>query len=380
MNAGSAGQRRRLPVWIVWSAGGLGLLGTVALVLWLQLPRWAPEWVIRNSPFVDPVLRAFASQPGLPRLEPHSELEWAFFNRAQSWNEDAVPALLRATDTWDVEHRAAALYALASLGSHRIPLTDGDVDRFACLAAEGQEARQRVWALTILHARREPGVAALRRTATGDPDRWVRYAALVGLDPRADPRDGQVLIDRLRVETDPELLTSSIEAVGRFRLIEALPALGELAQRSAGLSGTLALRTAYEISPSASVGVLLAGLTSPQPNARVIAVMRLGELRAPRAVDPMLAMLTGSDEQLTGLALIALCRIGDPAVIEPVLARLDGHLAEFAGLRYREHERQRVPDSVRMAEDFDYQALLDLVDGLPMTAPQRARWQAMRAR
>jgi HEAT repeat protein len=401
--AGTTAQRR-VPALILWLLVALCVPAVAALVLWIQLPRW----VLWNSPFVDPVLRAVVADgaPGGPVT--FTAMDFEFMAFAQSWDPQVAPALVRALEVEDPQYRAAALCALANLrrGS---PFTPDMVERIARLATVGQEPRLRVWALRALHDQRSPALAALRRAAMGDPDQELRAAALADLDPGPDPRDldpllaalgdpvpelrhGAVarvvkkvehrvaipaLIRQLQGETDASVIGICMTALGELRAVDAVPVLGALALRPDGKSGAMALRTAFAISPVAATDALLAALAGPQRAAQRVAAMKLGELREPRAVAPLIALVAEPDVNLAGLAIIALGRIGDAAAIEPVLARLT-ELGEFAEARHREHELSHIPDSVRLSEDFDFATMLAAVDGLPLSPEQHARWEAIR--
>ena len=78
--------RSLLVRWLLSSGLGLSALSITALVLWTWLPGWAPEWVARHSPWVEPVVRAdvaFRYGGGLLQM------------RMDEWKESAVPGLPR---------------------------------------------------------------------------------------------------------------------------------------------------------------------------------------------------------------------------------------------------------------------------------------------
>ena len=109
--------------------GGVGLLMLVMLVSivsWLNLPRWAPDWVIEHSPFFDPVVRAFANtrQPldGTPESEdgfplPSCSVD-ARWERISRWSADEIPFLEHCLSNRD---RAIRLEALHLLWGHGRP-------------------------------------------------------------------------------------------------------------------------------------------------------------------------------------------------------------------------------------------------------------------
>ncbi len=86
-----------------------GLLA-VAAVLWTFLPRWAPVWVERRSPWLEPVLRAAAV-----RSETTHELgDDIIWPRLSHWPDPITPTLIRALDHPDLRVRVIAARCLAS--------------------------------------------------------------------------------------------------------------------------------------------------------------------------------------------------------------------------------------------------------------------------
>lgn len=118
-------QARRIAVWLWLSAVGGGLLlVVVGMVLWMFLPRWAPDWVIDHCPFVEPVVRAWAHVDPAPVGTPESE--GGFPGRIEDYSAysldrfgvAAVPILLRLLDDTDPQVR---IYALRYLTPHSLP-------------------------------------------------------------------------------------------------------------------------------------------------------------------------------------------------------------------------------------------------------------------
>jgi hypothetical protein len=79
------------------------LLGSAAAIAWLGLPRWAPEWVLRSSPFVMPAAHAAVAAHDAP----------AFEARIAAWGAEAVPGLCRCLRHRQVEVRRMAAQAAA---------------------------------------------------------------------------------------------------------------------------------------------------------------------------------------------------------------------------------------------------------------------------
>lgn len=265
--------RRRSVAWILWSVVGICVCSTIALVLWLFLPRWSPGIVVRWSPWVDPALRAVVDG-GLRGS--------AFFERVRAWGRDYLPACAVALrdPRWEVRH--AAVVALRTLDEevrddlviflptaladrdHRVqaaaidvaaglwgkiegrrsrlpdllvPLLadQSEVTRAAVVAALAGHARYRpldddeiaviaarfadprpavrtsvIAALAIEH--RPSSTAALAHAAT-DPDAGVRRAAVLALCSIEDDHVVHHLARLLAAGPDPEVRTMLVQAM-----------------------------------------------------------------------------------------------------------------------------------------------------------------------
>lgn len=116
------------------------LLGSAVIAAWLGLPRWAPEWVVRESPFVMPAARAAVA--GRQSAE--------FAARVAAWGAEAVPGLCRCLRHRQVEVRRLAAEVAAQLAER------GNLDtrlRTALLrAADDDDGRVSASARRALHA------------------------------------------------------------------------------------------------------------------------------------------------------------------------------------------------------------------------------------
>src|SRR5690242_5695369 len=92
--------RRRMVRWVLWSTGVFCALIATVLVLWIWLPRWAPEWVIERSPFVTPVIRAVLVDTEARTDENFSfRHENGFRRRMRDWGPGVIPSLVRGLES-----------------------------------------------------------------------------------------------------------------------------------------------------------------------------------------------------------------------------------------------------------------------------------------
>ncbi len=128
LNTGTQGDgmvlARRTVVWLWLTAvGGVLAVMLAGMITWYQLPRWAPEWVIEHSPFVEPYVRAIAHSSPTPTGTPEArglagaEFDihdcYAEMDRMKAWGTAAVPVLERCLDQSD---RALRIHAFRLLG------------------------------------------------------------------------------------------------------------------------------------------------------------------------------------------------------------------------------------------------------------------------
>jgi hypothetical protein len=84
------------------------VLTVLAAACWLWLPRLAPLFVIRNSPWIELVMRASAASNGFGGARYANHPAW---ERIRYWKGDAVPGLLRCLRDSDPDVRMWAAFS-----------------------------------------------------------------------------------------------------------------------------------------------------------------------------------------------------------------------------------------------------------------------------
>lgn len=209
--------RRRL-VWAWLSVIAIVLLACLGAFAWYVLPRVAPGWVVRNSPFVEPLVRAMAlksdlsgtpeSRGGWPS-EVAADYGWADAKRRfNSWGAKAIPELRRCLNDRDIAVRSVALIGLLNVEG----LNETDIRAFT--RDSNPWLRLLAWELLqdafgddrVLLS--EVGVYLL-----DDPDRYIRSAVAESfLIPPREFRDSdvtqayEILVRHIRSSSAPTLL------------------------------------------------------------------------------------------------------------------------------------------------------------------------------
>ena len=169
-------QRSLLVRWLLVGGAGLSGLLALALVLWIWLPGWAPQWVAEHSPWVEPVVRAdVLGGYGGALLS----------TRMDDWRESGVPALVDCLTHRDARIRHCAASAIGTYASSR------------------------------------PSQHATLATALDDPDEEVRRAAIECLGTSKNPAALITLLARLPAQRG-DLRHHLAEAIGKAWRLEAL--------------------------------------------------------------------------------------------------------------------------------------------------------------
>jgi hypothetical protein len=84
------------------------LAGSLGLTLWLELPAWAPGFVLRTSPFVLPAARAAVAGHDAQ----------GFARRVDGWGTGAVPGLCNCLRHHQVLVRRLAAQVIAAMAAH----------------------------------------------------------------------------------------------------------------------------------------------------------------------------------------------------------------------------------------------------------------------
>jgi hypothetical protein len=185
---------RRTMVWLWLTAVGCGfvlLMGCV--VAWVYLPKWAPEWVLDHSPFIDPVMRAMMVLDPPPSGAPESAI--------------APPFVLDRLVSQEQEERGERLQQLSA---QAIPHLE------ACLA--GTDQAMRLQALEMLSWHDLPRPAAIT-TLLHDPNPWIRLRAWSICTYRHPGVDQDELTATLAMLSDPD---AEIRAQSREHLAGAV--------------------------------------------------------------------------------------------------------------------------------------------------------------
>jgi hypothetical protein len=167
----------------------MGVLGMATLACWVFLPKWAPAWVIDNSPWIEPVVRAYAHLQRTTPDGPTVEQGWPspIEGRQRAHFDD---------DTWYLTHRAEK--RLVQWGVAAIPTLT------RCLWASDDNVRitaaEFLWRLSIVES-------ALVGDWVRDPNPWIRLRAWevlteFGSGDHARPEVAGVLQSRLPLLID----------------------------------------------------------------------------------------------------------------------------------------------------------------------------------
>jgi HEAT repeat protein len=147
----------------------------------------------------------------------------------------------------------------------------------------------------------EPLIAVLK-----DPDRNVRYHAIMALEMIGDTRAVYPLIAALR-DTEYEVrkkVTITLGKMGDTRAVEPL----------------------------------IAALRDSSDYDRQDAAIALGEMGDSKAVEPLIAALSDPDYKVRQSAIIALGKIRDSKAVEPLIAALEKYPADYDGhIFYYDH-------------------------------------------
>jgi HEAT repeat protein len=236
----------------------------------------------------------------------------------------AVPALLEATQTPDVDLRKLVVDALAGIGDPRA------LGRLEALLYD-PDPNVRGAAADALGTLGRPGCApALLRASVSDPERLVQLSALRALARLHVPVSPEALrplladallrpgvFSALAHSGDREgAITCLVEGLGcgsRIGSEAAMEALLEVASRSTPqqVEGLVARIEAAASAAPAWVESAIARLATAALPARLVLVAFLGLLRRPESVLPLLQ--AGRDEAVTEVVVAALERFGEVA-------------------------------------------------------------------
>ncbi len=124
------------------------LAGSLGLTLWLELPAWAPGFVLRSSPFVLPAARA-----AVAGHDPQG-----FARRVSGWGADAVPGLCSCLRHRQAPVRRLAAQVIAAMAAHGA--LDARLIPFLSAACDDDDKGVVRWARRALHRDGLPSAAA----------------------------------------------------------------------------------------------------------------------------------------------------------------------------------------------------------------------------
>jgi hypothetical protein len=335
---------RRATPWILWSVAGGCVIGGTAAVLWCWLPRWAPEWVVRHSPCVAPVLRAaggtFLTDQGSSQV-----MTTDFVARVKAWGPAIAPRLATDLVADDAPTRRGAMVACNIL-------------------------------IGAGHLHGDAGLASALIRALDDDTPRVRGLAAYCLDNLREPRSIVPLITRLSAEPDADAATLMCVSLGHFRDQRALGVMDRILGGRPMNPGQVSLIVqtlcaVAEFDRELAVPRLIRALGHGHPNARVTAVVLLGRLEEPRALAPLLERLSDPHFTVVQQAVLALVALRDRRVTEPVLTALEATWG---------HDVQNDTSDLSWEYRVDYRKHVQAIDRLEFTPEQRKRWDALRQR
>lgn len=395
--------------WILWSSGGLSVLGAAFVILWIWLPRWAPEWVVKYSPWVDPVLRAMAGR--VTASHPPVDLVGDFMARVETWGSSAHSSYSAGMESPDPRHRMISAGAFGVMRSSRSPLPDDAREKLCDLAFADDHLGVRKYAFFALRYEKSPRVSEVRAQGIMDREEHVRRAVVHGLDPRTSERDWQTLSSALS-DPDGEVRRLAVGRVRDFGERRAVPRLLEMTREEKGDVILEVLRALAELQPTAAIPLLkrllidrqsnyhaeaifrvltqidptegfnakVESLRSDQMELRAYSAWELGTLGDPKAIAPLVAQLHDPEPLVVGYVINALVKLKATDAMEVVVERLE---VTWRVLSELEEQRLGDPTSVTPMISGHFirvhvKELLHDVAAMPLTPPLRERLARLR--
>ncbi|MDI1429114.1 HEAT repeat domain-containing protein [Polyangium sorediatum] len=208
----------------------------------------------------------------------------------------ALPVFLDALGDADARVREVAIAGLPYLDA------PSALDALVALAS-GTDARARAAAVRALgQSTAAPRVVACLVDALGDADAWVRYFACKSLGRLGDEASAPRIAARLDDEAG-HVRVGAVEALAHLRGEVAVAALQKAAEerdpdvQRAALIG-LGLTGRPELIPH-----LLAGLASPDPATRIVAVSAIAGLPSPEVLPALVRAAGDNDESVAATAM-----------------------------------------------------------------------------
>jgi HEAT repeat protein len=147
-------------------------------------------------------------------------------------------------------------------------------------------------------------------------------------------KDVRGLIKALRDEKDSFWAASALSRIG-ISSVEPLIAVLKDPDRNVRYHAIMALEM---IGDTRAVYPLIAALRDPDYEVRKKVTITLGKMGDTRAVEPLIAALSDPDHKVRQSAIIALGKIGDSKAVEPLIAALEKYPADYDGhIFYYDH-------------------------------------------
>lgn len=319
MNA--ARPRRLLGVWLVWVGGFCCVLSLGFVVAWWKLPQWAPELVIKHSPWLQPGARALIAQYssgfGYSR-ELFPVLKWG--PRIASYFVTRFPVA-------ELDERSTML-SLATEVGERVLDSEPDPSKPA-VATPAEQERVRSDLRTLVDLALADGrsylphgalsIARLLKAYDLAPD-FARRLTSAGLDKQflhfisesRDPRNLEYLVPLLR---GTEYRTDVLHAIAACFTADSTGIVVYAAQNATPTIRAWAMEVTTQVTVDATLRKLVVELIDdPVTDVRVAAITAAGAARFEEAAPRLLALIqTGQVMALRHAAVDALGRMGSRA-------------------------------------------------------------------
>ncbi len=314
MNEPVVNSLRIRPVFLLWFLAVLGWLVIIASgVLWWGLPRWAPDVVVVESPWLGPAFEAAMHDNGL---------EKSFRDRLPEWGDQVVPFMCSvATSGGDLKRRQLALRSLHPENDPRATPTllallndpDDKIIHHALYELSSLNDPAIVQPVLDLLLRSSPDVAKSAAGLLAERPQDVPFELVSTILLHASRDDHQMLgCIVLSGGTDPRVIPALVERLGRFRLGRHDAAGYCLAQLE--LPGT--------------TEAIAAALTDPDPRRRYGAVTAAWwpnpKTDRSALLQPLLRLIADPEVEVRTSAVGALRNFSDDAAISALRSTVAG--------------------------------------------------------